>query len=204
MINTCSVREQAEEKLFTRLGEIRADAASRPGTGRSSPSPAASRSRKARRFCKRSNAVDVIIGTQNLKRLPMLVDQAHRHARAARAGRSTSIRSTTSRFRWGLRGARIRVKAYVTIIEGCNEFCAFCVVPYTRGHERMRPAADIVAEARHAVDTGAREIQLLGQIVNHYQAPDDPACDFAGAARAAERRSTGSSGSGSRARIRGT
>jgi tRNA-2-methylthio-N6-dimethylallyladenosine synthase len=71
-------------------------------------------------------------------------------------------------------------KAYVTIIEGCNEFCAFCVVPYTRGHERMRPASVIVAEARRAVDEGAIEIQFLGQIVNHYQAPDDPACDFAG------------------------
>jgi tRNA-2-methylthio-N6-dimethylallyladenosine synthase len=71
------------------------------------------------------------------------------------------------------------VRAYVTIIEGCNDHCAFCVVPYTRGHERMRPKADVLAEVRQAADTGHREIQLLGQIVNHYQAPDDPACDFA-------------------------
>jgi tRNA-2-methylthio-N6-dimethylallyladenosine synthase len=67
----------------------------------------------------------------------------------------------------------------VTIIEGCNDFCAFCVVPYTRGHERTRSKAEIVADVRQAVDTGHPEIHLLGQIVNHYQAPDDPTCDFA-------------------------
>jgi tRNA-2-methylthio-N6-dimethylallyladenosine synthase len=72
------------------------------------------------------------------------------------------------------------VKAYVTIIEGCNEFCSFCVVPYTRGHERMRSKADILADVRDAAASGRPEVQLLGQIVNHYQAPDDPACDFVG------------------------
>jgi tRNA-2-methylthio-N6-dimethylallyladenosine synthase len=66
------------------------------------------------------------------------------------------------------------VKAYVTIIEGCNDHCAFCVVPYTRGHERMRAKADILADVREAVASGRKEIQLLGQIVNHYSAPDDP------------------------------
>jgi tRNA-2-methylthio-N6-dimethylallyladenosine synthase len=70
------------------------------------------------------------------------------------------------------------VKAYVTIIEGCNEFCSFCVVPYTRGHERMRAKADILAEVRDAALSGRREIQLLGQIVNHYEAPDEIGCDF--------------------------
>jgi tRNA-2-methylthio-N6-dimethylallyladenosine synthase len=71
------------------------------------------------------------------------------------------------------------IRAYVTIIEGCNDHCAFCVVPYTRGHERMRPKADVLADVREAVASGRKEVQLLGQIVNHYQAPDDPACDFA-------------------------
>jgi tRNA-2-methylthio-N6-dimethylallyladenosine synthase len=70
------------------------------------------------------------------------------------------------------------VRAYVTIIEGCNDFCAFCVVPYTRGHERMRSKAEILADVREAAASGRREVQLLGQIVNHYQAPDDPSCDF--------------------------
>ena len=69
----------------------------------------------------------------------------------------------------------------MTIIEGCNDFCAFCVVPYTRGHERMRAEGrDPRRRARGGRPSGRREVQLLGQIVNHYQAPDDPACDFPG------------------------
>jgi tRNA-2-methylthio-N6-dimethylallyladenosine synthase len=110
--------------------------------------------------------------------LPMLVETARQRPTSSPAIVDVNPIEDVS-FPLGVARRNDPHKAYVTIIEGCNEFCAFCVVPYTRGHERMRPAADIVAEAREAVDHGAREIQLLGQIVNHYQAPDDRSCDFA-------------------------
>jgi tRNA-2-methylthio-N6-dimethylallyladenosine synthase len=181
VINTCSVRERAEEKLFTRLGEIRQmglEEGLRPVVAVAG----CVAQQEGQKILQRSSAVDVIVGTQNLKRLPMLVAEA-----AAKPARTTAARTTAIAidpvedvsFPLGIARRGDVLKAYVTIIEGCNEFCAFCVVPYTRGHERMRPVADILADARYAVDTGAKEIQLLGQIVNHYQAPDDPACDFA-------------------------
>jgi tRNA-2-methylthio-N6-dimethylallyladenosine synthase len=177
VINTCSVRERAEEKLFTRLGEIRQTAIE---TGERPVVAVAGcvAQQEGASILKRSSAVDVIIGTQNIKRLPMLVQEAVERP----AGRPASIDLDPLEdvsFPLGIARRQDPVKAYVTIIEGCNEFCAFCVVPYTRGHERMRPVAEIVADARSAVETGAKEIQLLGQIVNHYQAPDDERCDFA-------------------------
>ena len=178
VINTCSVRERAEEKLFTRLGEIRLGAIE---TG-SRPIVAVAgcvAQQEGADILKRSNAVDVVIGTQNIKRLPMLVSQVSdsRHPRRAATIDIDPLEDIS--FPLGVSRRADPLKAYVTIIEGCNEFCAFCVVPYTRGHERMRPVGEILADARHAVATGAREIQLLGQIVNHYTAPDDPSCDFA-------------------------
>jgi tRNA-2-methylthio-N6-dimethylallyladenosine synthase len=177
VINTCSVRERAEEKLFTRLGEIRQQGVERG----SRPVVAVAgcvAQQEGNSILSRSQAVDVIIGTQNIKRLPMLVDDASR--RGAGNGALVDIDPLNDvSFPLGIAKRHDRAKAYVTIIEGCNEFCAFCVVPYTRGHERMRPAAAILAEARQVVDDGAKEVQLLGQIVNHYQAPDDPTCDFA-------------------------
>jgi tRNA-2-methylthio-N6-dimethylallyladenosine synthase len=178
VINTCSVRERAEEKLFTRLGEIQ-QAALHSGDRPIVAVAGCVAQQEGESILRRSKAVDVVIGTQNLKRLPMLVE----HAAAQPAGKRTAIDIDPLddvSFPLGLARRSDPFKAYVTIIEGCNEFCAFCVVPYTRGHERMRPVAEILADARHVVATGAREIQLLGQIVNHYKAPDDPSCDFAG------------------------
>ncbi|HWL41288.1 MAG TPA: tRNA (N6-isopentenyl adenosine(37)-C2)-methylthiotransferase MiaB [Gemmatimonadaceae bacterium] len=179
VINTCSVRERAEEKLYTRLGEIRqmgVEEGLRPIVAVTG----CVAQQEGEQILRRSKAVDVIVGTQNLKRLPMLVAEAAARPVRSRGAALIAIDPVEDvSFPLGIARRDDPLKAYVTIIEGCNEFCAFCVVPYTRGHERMRQLADIVADARYAVDTGAKEIQLLGQIVNHYQAPDDPACDFA-------------------------
>ena len=182
VINTCSVRERAEEKLYTRLGELRMLAAE---TGRDPVVAVAGcvAQQEGAAILRRTPGVaDVVVGTQAIRRLPLLVAQAashpHRDAHRPAAIDLTACDDVT----WPLGVTRRHdpVKAYVTIIEGCNEFCSFCVVPYTRGHERMRPKRDILAEVRDAVDSGRREVQLLGQIVNHYCAPDDPRCDFAG------------------------
>jgi tRNA-2-methylthio-N6-dimethylallyladenosine synthase len=175
VINTCSVREKAEEKLYTRLGELRVmgqETGARPLVAVAG----CVAQQEGEKLLGNANGhvIDVLIGTQSIKRLPMLVQNAN--------GTSPQIDLNPYEdvsFPLGLARRSDPVKAYVTIIEGCNEFCAFCVVPYTRGHERMRPAADIVADVRSAAERGAKEVQLLGQIVNHYQAPDDPACDFA-------------------------
>ena len=174
VINTCSVREHAEAKLYTRLGELRVQARE---TGRD-PMVAVTgcvAQQEGESLLKRSAMVDVIVGTRRVRMLPLLVEQAARtHVAQVDLGAHDNVA-----FPFGVTRRDDPVRAWVTIIEGCNEYCSFCVVPYTRGHERMRPKAEILAEVRDAAARGLREVQLLGQIVNHYQAPDDPACDFA-------------------------
>jgi len=173
LINTCSVRERAEDKLFSRLGEL---ARLRSLTGRPTVAVAGCvAQQEGARLLSRAPVIDVIVGTQAIKQLPDLL------ARARQDGRALDLEAHDDvSFPLGVAKRHDPVKAYVTIIEGCNDYCAFCIVPYTRGHERMRPVGDIVAEVSEAAASGHREIQLLGQIVNHYQAPDDPSCDFAG------------------------
>jgi tRNA-2-methylthio-N6-dimethylallyladenosine synthase len=176
VINTCSVRERAEEKLYTRLGELR-QAAAEHGHNPIVAVAGCVAQQEGAAILKRSPGVaDVIVGTQAIRTLPMLVEQAS----ASRRPVLNLDPHDDVTFPLGVTRRGDPIKAYVTIIEGCNEFCSFCVVPYTRGHERMRPKADILAEVREAAESGRKEVQLLGQIVNHYAAPDDPSCDFSG------------------------
>jgi tRNA-2-methylthio-N6-dimethylallyladenosine synthase len=200
VINTCSVRERAEEKLYTRLGELRQMAAEQGHDPIVAVAGCVAQQEGEAIFKRAPGVADVVVGTQAIRRLPMLVEQATAKMgtgvifpdfRGGGQTRGPARKMTPVPFfldlsaqddvSWPLGVTRRSdpVKAYVTIIEGCNEFCSFCVVPYTRGHERMRAKADILAEVREAAATGHREVQLLGQIVNHYAAPDDPACDFA-------------------------
>jgi tRNA-2-methylthio-N6-dimethylallyladenosine synthase len=174
VINTCSVRERAEEKLYSRLGEIRQSRGGHAGSPLVAVTGCVAQ-QEGGALVRPLSGVDVVVGTQNLRSLPQLVEQARQNHQPQV---DVSPHDDVS-FPLGVVRRADGVRAWVTIIEGCNEFCAFCVVPYTRGHERMRPAAEILSDVRDAVATGHPEIQLLGQIVNHYQASDDPACDFA-------------------------
>lgn len=176
VINTCSVRERAEEKLYTRLGDIKG-LKSRTGHAPMVAVTGCVAQQEGAQVLAKSKLVDIVIGTQRVKMLPVLVEQAAT-AREALIDIATPYDEPT--FPFGLTRRDDPVKGYVNIIEGCNDFCTYCVVPYTRGHERMRSKAEIVREVEALAASGRREVQLLGQIVNHYQAPDDPACDFAG------------------------
>ena len=173
VINTCSVRERAEDRLYTELGMVPAN---RSGKRPIVAVTGCVAQQEGSALFERGRRVDLVVGTQALTRLPEMVDRLADH-------RSEPVDINpydNVSFPLGVARRSDPVKASVTIIEGCNDFCAFCVVPYTRGHERMRPAAEIVEEVRLAVAEGHREIHLLGQIVNHYSAPDRQGCDFAG------------------------
>src|ERR1700704_779515 len=166
VINTCTGPERAEEKLYTRLGELRVLAAEQGHDPIVAVAGCVAQQEGEAIFKRSPGVADVVVGTQAIRRLPMLVEQA-----AARKGTGDGFAgaidlSPMDDVTWPLGVTRRAdpVKAYVTIIEGCNEFCSFCVVPYTRGNERMRPKADILAEVREAAARGHRDGPTLGKL----------------------------------------
>ncbi len=177
VLNTCHIRERASEKIFSELGKIRLLKAERRQQGLETTVVVAGCVAQAEgaEILAREKAVDVVVGPQASHRLPQLLAQAR--ASAARpvntefAGEEKfAVLPTLAQVR-GHVAAR-GPSAFLTVQEGCDKFCTFCVVPYTRGAEMSRPAEAVLAEARRLVAAGVREITLLGQNVNAYHGAD--------------------------------
>ncbi len=170
ILNTCHIREKAEEKVFSDLGRIRPLKQARAGMIVAVAGCVAQA--EGAEIIRRAPFVDIVLGPQTYHRLPELV------ARAARAGGGgvldTDFPPETKFDFLPEESRKPAVSAFLSIQEGCDKFCTFCVVPYTRGAEFSRPAAGVLAEARRLVAGGARELVLLGQNVNAYrgEAPD--------------------------------
>ncbi len=168
ILNTCHIRDRATEKVFSELGRLRVVKAARAETGRRTILAVAGCVAQAEgaEILARAPYVDIVLGPQTYHRLPEMVAQA---SRAAGAVIDTDF-PAESKFDHLPDAAAAQtaggLTAFLTIQEGCDKFCSFCVVPYTRGAEASRPAASVLAEARRMVAAGAREITLLGQNVN--------------------------------------
>ncbi len=174
VLNTCHIREKAAEKVYSELGRVaklKQDAA-RDGRRVTVAVAGCVAQAEGQEIIRRAPAVDLVVGPQSYHRLPDLLARAEREHRRGERVVATEFPiedkfafltpPTTSATR--ARG----VTAFVTVQEGCDRFCTFCVVPYTRGAEVSRPAATIIAEVRHLADAGVREVTLIGQNVNAY------------------------------------
>lgn len=170
ILNTCHIREKAAEKVYSDLGRLRDIKRERAGAGRETIIAVAGCVAQAegREIVRRSPAVDLVIGPQSYHRLPDLVVATRLHARAIVETTFPQDDKFQHLPQRSLPSTGRRPSAFLTVQEGCDKFCTFCVVPYTRGAEFSRPAADILVEARRLADQGVRELTLLGQNVNAY------------------------------------
>ncbi|HEV2333920.1 MAG TPA: tRNA (N6-isopentenyl adenosine(37)-C2)-methylthiotransferase MiaB [Stellaceae bacterium] len=165
ILNTCHIREKAAEKMFSELGTIRRLKAARARRGGRMIVAVAGCVAQAEgaEILERAPFVDIVVGPQAYHRLPEMVARA-----AAEQVLDTSFPAEPKFDYLPATSAPPGVSAFLTVQEGCDKFCTFCVVPYTRGAEYSRPAAEIIAEAKRLAAAGAREITLLGQNVNAY------------------------------------
>ena len=161
LLNTCSIREKAQEKVFHQLGRWRAVKDSNPDVKIAVGGCVASQEGSA--ISKRAPFVDVIFGPQTLHKLPEMLNSSSRKTKV-----DISFPEIEKFDRLPLPKAESS-QAFLTVMEGCSKYCSFCVVPFTRGEEISRDFDDILNEASHLADQGVREINLLGQNVNAYR-----------------------------------
>ncbi|MDE2272604.1 MAG: tRNA (N6-isopentenyl adenosine(37)-C2)-methylthiotransferase MiaB, partial [Gammaproteobacteria bacterium] len=165
LLNTCSVREKAQEKVFSQLGWWRELKQQRPelviGVG------GCVASQEGAAIVKRAPFVDLVFGPQTLHRLPQMLDETRRTHRPVVDISFPEIEKFDNLPPPRAEGAT----AFVSIMEGCSKYCSFCVVPYTRGEEVSRPFDDVIAEIAELAEQGVKEVTLLGQNVNAYRGP---------------------------------
>jgi tRNA-2-methylthio-N6-dimethylallyladenosine synthase len=172
LVNTCAIREKAEDKVFSKLGQLRALKASKPGLLVGVMGCMAQLHRAA--ILDRAPGVDLVFGSPAIAKVGELVDQVMREGRRVlETGEAPLVKITAKP------AGVSRLKSYVTVMEGCEKHCTFCVVPVTRGRQRSHSPDAILAEIRGLAAEGCREVTLLGQTVEMYGRDLTPATDLA-------------------------
>ena len=176
LLNTCSIREKAQDKVYHQLGRWKKLKEKNPNLIIGVGGCVASQEGKA--IAQRAPFVDLIFGPQTLHRLPEMLDEKKAHATPTIVDISFPEIEKFDRLP---QPDAEGVSAFVSIMEGCSKYCTFCVVPYTRGEEISRPVADVLAEITHLASQKVREVNLLGQNVNAYRGemPNNNLCDLA-------------------------
>jgi tRNA-2-methylthio-N6-dimethylallyladenosine synthase len=180
ILNTCHIREKAVEKVYSEIGRVRVLKEEAARTGRRMLIAVAGCVAQAEgeEIVRRAGSVDLVVGSQNYHRLPEMIARAERGERVVDTefplddkfdALAPPAREATTK-----RG----IASFVTVQEGCDKFCTFCVVPYTRGAEVSRPAEKIVAEVARLAQSGVREVTLIGQNVNAYHGPGPDGADW--------------------------
>ncbi len=164
LYNTCSIRDKAEQKVFHRLNEYKR----LQGEGKRFAVIGCVAQQEGERIFERAPYVSIVAGSASYRNLPQMLARLE-----AGEQRITGLddKKTTETFETPFVARSNQHRGYITIIEGCDKFCAYCVVPYTRGNERSRSSASVLEEARQIADAGYTEIQLLGQNVNSWREP---------------------------------
>ncbi len=165
VLNTCHIREKAVDKVYSDIGRLRRKDGSSPMIAVAGCVAQA----EGKEISRRAPSVDIVVGPQAYHRLPELMAVA----KSGKKALDTDMPAISKFNVLPSRGKQARPTAFLTVQEGCDKFCTYCVVPYTRGAEISRPWAELVDEAKALVDGGAREITLLGQNVNAWTGDDD-------------------------------